>query len=249
MSTIPDILNPEGAPEDSFPDDPLLGQIPGLSDIGGFGNIGGLSVPGTASDPLAIFGKGGGKGESAQLSPELLEAMGIFQNIGRQQLALGDPFLESGTADAATLLAGGIPDSLRPAVLTSLEQGRSNASQALTENREAATLAGVTGSALQENLTGARAGAESQVASIPQNFTLPALQEGASQVFGAPQAGLDSLVGAISAGSGGVIPGRQPGGTAGGLQGAAGGALTGFQVGGPYGALAGGILGGYLGSK
>ena len=71
----------------------------------------------------------GGKSSQASLSPELLEAMGIFQDIGRQQLALGDPFLESGTADATTLLAGDIPESLRPAVLTSLEQGRCSHSQ------------------------------------------------------------------------------------------------------------------------
>ena len=202
------------------------------------------------------MGSGFGKSTGATIPAEIEEAAGIFQDIGRQQLDIGNPFLATGTADASTILAGGIPESLRPAVLTNLEAGRAAASEALTTNREQATLAGLTGSALEENLAGSRLAAEQQVGAIPSQFTLPVLQGGASQIFGLPEAGLQSLIGAATAGASGAIPGRQAGGAAGGLAGAAGGALAGAQLGSIFpgygtaiGAIAGGLLGGLGGAK
>lgn len=230
----------------------LLDETP-LGGLPGGAAPGNIVIPGSEDDPIAsvlgINDGGFGKNSNASIPPELLEAAMIFQDIGRQQLALGDPFLESGTADASTILAGGIPDSLRPAVSQGLENKRSAVSESLTENREALTLGGVTGSALQENLAANRASGEAEVARVPETFTLPVLESAFQQVFAAPNQGLASLGGALSAAAGGSIPGRTAGGLGGGVAGAASGALTGFQVGGPYGALAGGVLGGLLGAK
>ena len=194
-------------------------------------------------------GKGGGGG--ATVPEEARRAAETLQNIGREQLDLGIPLLEQGGQDALNVLEGGIPESLRPAILNALEQGRSQASAGLVSAREAATRQGLTGTALQDALAGQRQAAETQVAGIPSAFLDPVLQGATGQVFGLPSAGLQSLGSAASAGANAAIPGRQSGGLAGGLGGAASGAATGAQIGSifpGYGTAIGAVIGGLGGA-
>ena len=198
----------------------------------------------------------GGKGGSASIPREVEEAARTLQGIGREQLDLSLPILERGGADALTILQGGTPASLRPAILSALESGRADASRGLTATRENLTRQGITGTALQEALAGAELGAAQGVAGIPSQFTQPVLQAGASQVLGLPAQGLQSLGSAASAGANAAIPGRQSGGALGGLGGAAGGAASGALLGSvvpgigtAVGAVGGGLLGGAKGAK
>lgn len=199
---------------------------------------------------------GGGKGGGGtQIAPEVEEASRQLQNIGQQQFELGIPLTELGAEQAAELLAGG-QGSLRPTILQALETGRSQGSQAITNAREQATLQGLTGTALQEQLAQNRVGVESEVAGIPASFQLPILQAAAQQAFQLPQQGIANISSGLSGGATAAFANPASGGAIGALSGAAGGALTGAQigsmvpgVGNAAGAIGGALLGGAKGGK
>lgn len=197
----------------------------------------------------------GGKGGGVEVPQEVEDASIQLGDIGREQFDLGLPLLQQGGEQASTVLGGGL-GSLRPSVLQGLETGRSQGSQALTDVRESATLGGITGTALQDQLANTRLDVESQVAQIPSQFQFPTLDAAAQQSFSLPQQGIQNIATSLSGGASGAFAQPTSGGAVGGLAGAAGGALTGAQIGSVFpgygtaiGAVVGGLAGGAKGAK
>lgn len=193
-------------------------------------------------------GKGGGGGE---IPKEIQATAQTLRDIGVKQFDLGMPLIETGAGQAQELLKTGNVGALGPAIRSAVEGTRSAQSAGLRNTMESATQQGLTGTALQEALAGARIGAESTVAGVPAQFLTPFLSQMAGPAFGLPEQGLGAIgqagqIGGISAG-----PGRSGGGAGSVLGSAAGAAATGLAVGGPVGAGVGALMfaSGLMGQK
>ena len=185
---------------------------------------------------------GGGKGGDAEIPQEVIDAAIQMQDIGEEKYKLGLPLFETGSQQALDLFQTGSTDALKPAIASTVESTRSAQSQGMTDVRENATKAGLTGTSLQEALAGSRAGAESAVASVPSQFTLPFLNQAAGPAFNLMQEGMQGTqqAGALGASFLGTGQGGKSGG--GMMAGAASGASAGMMFG-PYGALIGAGVG------
>lgn len=201
---------------------------------------------------------GGGKGGSAgEIPPEIQQASEVLQGIGEEQYQLGLPLIQQGANQALELLRTGNVAALEPAIKTATEQGRSTQSMALRDLMEQATRRGLTGTALQERMARGRVDAESAVADIPSQFTMPFLQQVAGPAFNLTGQGIQGIgqagqLAGMAAGPAGPQSGGLVGGLGGAASGALGGSLLASQVGwlgGPAGALGGAALGGLFGSK
>lgn len=194
-------------------------------------------------------GKGGGKGGGggAQISPEMEDLILRQSALADEQYELGFPLFERGTQQGLDTLTQGYTDALLPGIKTALEQTRSAGSQQMTSARENATRAGLTGTALTEQLARSGLGAESQAASVPGQFTLPLQQQTIDPVFGLMGQGIQGTGTAGQFGSGVASP--MPNQTAGALGGAMSGAKMGSSIMPGWGTLIGAGAGALMGSR
>lgn len=202
------------------------------------------------------MGGGGGGGGTPKIPREIERLAEQLLESGELSFLQGKPLVEAGGADALEILQGGIPESLRPAVLSATEQGRAAESAGQREFFEQLVRGGVTGSEFAAQTGAQQLAGEQRVADIPTQFTLPVLQQTAGAALGLPQEGLGDISQAAQILAGGSQPTRQRGGVAGGLSGAAAGAASGAAIGSVFpgygtaiGAVAGALIGGFAGSQ
>ena len=191
-------------------------------------------------------GKGGGGGE---IPAEIQQTAQILRDIGQEQFDLGLPLAQIGGNQAMQMLQSGNVDALMPGIRVAVEQERSNQSAGLRNLEEQIARSGLTGTAAQEMLARGRVGAESQVANVPSQFTLPFLNQVAGPAFNLTEQGLGSIGQAGQIGGMAAGPARAGGGAAGALGGAASGAMAGSMIMPGIGTGVGAVLGGLMGSK
>lgn len=199
---------------------------------------------------------GGGGGSTPQVPQEVMRLAEQLLTSGETQFAQGLPLVQAGGQDASEILRGGIPESLRPAILSATEQGRAAESAGSRDFFENLVRGGVTGSEFAEQTGSQQLAGEQRVADIPTAFTLPVLQETTGAALTLPQEGLSDIGSAAQILAGSSVPGRQRGGITGGLSGAGAGAVTGAGIGSIFpgygtaiGAVAGALIGGFAGSQ
>lgn len=201
------------------------------------------------------MGGGGGNG-APQVPQEIQRLVDQLIQSGEADFAQGQPLVEQGGVDALEILRGGIPESLRPAITTATEQGRSAESAGQQQFFEQLVRGGITGSEFAGQQGAQQLAGEQRIADIPTSFTLPVLQGTAGAALTLPQEGISDIGSAAQILAGGSQAQRQKGGVTGGLSGAAAGAASGAAIGSVFpgygtaiGAVAGALIGGFAGSQ